>query len=387
MRRRDLLSLAAASAGAAALPFAPGRAAAASPMDAPLTPLLVSPEREIRTVVGLRPYRPSGFVVRAERLTWRKTLIHNYGHGGSGITLSWGSSALAVETALTATDEWSFAVLGCGVMGLTTALLLLRRGRAVTIYADALPPDVTSNIAGAVWGPTTIFDARVAQDAFIERFVIAARASHRAFQHYVNDPGYGVRWIRDYSLAATPPEDPDAPPAEPRVGVDLYPGFASDPASAARFGAAYAVSYRALMIDPDIYLRALMADVERAGGRIVRRRFETAADVARLPQSAIVNCTGLGAKALFGDDELTPVRGQLTMLLPQDDVDYGYSTWTERGLLYMYPRQSAILLGGTMDLGNASTEVDALERARVLEGHAAIAAKVGAWRDDGSETE
>jgi glycine/D-amino acid oxidase-like deaminating enzyme len=376
MRRRDVLKIA---AGAAALPLAHAtRAAAAAAMDAPIKPLIVSPDREIRTVVGLRPYRPSGFVVRAEPLTWRKTLIHNYGHGGSGITLSWGSSALAVETALGATGERRFAVLGCGVMGLTTALLLLRRGMWVTIYADALPPDVTSSIASAVWGPTTIFDARVAEEAFIERFVTAARASHRAFQHHVNDPGYGVRWIRDYSLADATPEDPFAPPAEPRVGGDLYPGLAADWEAAARFGVAYATSFHALMIDPDIYLRALIADVERAGGRIVRRRFETPADVARLPENAIVNCTGLGAKALFGDDELTPVRGQLTMLLPQDDIDYGYAIWTDQGLLYMYPRPSAIVLGGTMLLGEASTEVDEAERARVLAGHAGIAAQVGA---------
>src|SRR5690349_10810377 len=52
-----------------------------------LPPVQVSPEREIRTVVGLRPYRPSGFVVRAEKLD-DTLVVHNYGHGGSGITLS-----------------------------------------------------------------------------------------------------------------------------------------------------------------------------------------------------------------------------------------------------------------------------------------------------------
>src|SRR5260370_17935507 len=61
-----------------------------------LAPVLVSPDREIRTVVGLRPYRPSGFVVRAEKLG-EKLIIHNYGHGGGGITLSWGTSHIATE--------------------------------------------------------------------------------------------------------------------------------------------------------------------------------------------------------------------------------------------------------------------------------------------------
>src|ERR1700682_6174662 len=56
----------------------------------------VAPERVIRTIVGLRPYRPSGFVVRAEKLG-DTLVVHNYGHGGSDITLSWGTSKLAVD--------------------------------------------------------------------------------------------------------------------------------------------------------------------------------------------------------------------------------------------------------------------------------------------------
>jgi glycine/D-amino acid oxidase-like deaminating enzyme len=56
----------------------------------------VVPTRVIRSMVGLRPFRPSGFVVRAEKLD-AKTVIHNYGHGGAGITLSWGTSQLAIE--------------------------------------------------------------------------------------------------------------------------------------------------------------------------------------------------------------------------------------------------------------------------------------------------
>jgi D-amino-acid oxidase len=36
----------------------------------------------------------------------------------------------------------------------------------------------------------------------------------------------------------------------------------------------------------------------------------------------IFNCTGLGARALFGDQELTPIKGQLTVLLPQTEVNY-----------------------------------------------------------------
>src|SRR5206468_6660062 len=103
-------------------------------------------DRIIRTVVGLRPFRSSGFVVRTEKLG-EKTVVHNYGHGGGGITLSWGTSELAVDEAWK-TGEKRFAVLGCGAVGLATARLLQQRGAEVTIYAKDLPPYTTSNIAG-----------------------------------------------------------------------------------------------------------------------------------------------------------------------------------------------------------------------------------------------
>ena len=58
------------------------------------------------------------------------------------------------------------------------------------------------------------------------------------------------------------------------------------------------------------------------GGRIRIRKFDTPRDVAALDEHVIVNCTGLGAKALFGDPELMPLKGQLIVLVPQDEVNY-----------------------------------------------------------------
>src|ERR1700682_5378736 len=80
-----------------------------------LQPVRVSADREIRTTVGLRPFRPSGFVVRAEKLG-DKLIVHNYGHGGAGITLSWGTSKLAVDLGAQG-HNGPVAVLGCGAVG------------------------------------------------------------------------------------------------------------------------------------------------------------------------------------------------------------------------------------------------------------------------------
>jgi len=152
----------------------------------------VSEDRVIRTVVGLRPYRPSGFVVRKETIE-EKTIVHNYGHGGGGITLSWGTAHLAVEQALP-TGAMRMAVLGSGAVGLATARLLQEHGVDVTIYAKALPPETTSNIAGAQVFPATVFDHAIATPQFMTQFVEAARFSYRRYQLMVGEY-YGIRWL------------------------------------------------------------------------------------------------------------------------------------------------------------------------------------------------
>ncbi|PYT17885.1 MAG: FAD-dependent oxidoreductase, partial [Acidobacteria bacterium] len=152
----------------------------------------VSRDRVIRTVVGLRPYRPSGFVVRTES-AGGKTIVHNYGHGGGGVTLSWGTAHLAAEQALPAGAS-RMAVLGAGAVGLATARLLQERGIEVTIYAKDLPPGTTSNIAGAQWFPVNVFQRDQAAPSFLSQFVEASRFSYRRFQLMVGDY-YGIRWL------------------------------------------------------------------------------------------------------------------------------------------------------------------------------------------------
>ena len=93
----------------------------------------ISPDRIIKETVGLRPYRLSGPRLDVQ-LLGQKTIVHNYGHGGSGFSLSWGTGQIAAAKAA-ATGETEIAVMGCGIIGLTTARQLQEMGKNVTIYA------------------------------------------------------------------------------------------------------------------------------------------------------------------------------------------------------------------------------------------------------------
>jgi glycine/D-amino acid oxidase-like deaminating enzyme len=66
-----------------------------------------------------------------------------------------------------------------------------------------------------------------------------------------------------------------------------------------------------------------MNDFQIAGGKIETAEFRTPADLAPLPQRVVINCTGYGARALWSDESIVPVRGQIGWLIPQEGVHYG----------------------------------------------------------------
>ena len=322
----------------------------------------VSRDRVIRTVVGLRPYRPSGFRVERQDLGGGRILVHNYGHGGAGVTLSWGSAWLAVEELLgDAPPPARAAVIGAGAVGLATARLLQRRGIDVTMYAKDLPPNTTSNVACAQWGPYSVSDARVHTDEFQDRLERAARISHRIFQDMVG-VRYGVRWLPNYPLSDVPFGDP----GQPDRLADLFPETRDLEPGTHPFPVRYAREYTTMLIEPPVYLGAVMRDFQLAGGRIRIRDFGSLNEIAGLPERRVVNCTGIGARELVGDEELVPLKGQLTVLLPQPEIRY---IALYQGL-YMMPRADGILLGGTREQGEWSLEPNREAEQRILAGHA-----------------
>jgi D-amino-acid oxidase len=319
----------------------------------------ISWERVIRTTIGLRPHRDSGFVLKPEKFD-AKTVIHDYGFGGAGMSLAWGCGAMAADMCLPQ-EERRVAVLGCGSPGLTAARQLQRRGFEVTIYTLAVPPYTTSNMSMAGFTPTAgLVSADKRTPAWDAQFRQAAEISYRQLQLLSGMPGYGVYWIDSYNGTDDPNRqgggnnDGDLVPEALRTGRDreiLGPGEHPFPTK-------YAIRSSALAIEPSIYLEALMRDFVLFGGKIVIRKFDTPRDLMSIKEPTIVNCTGLGSKTIFNDDELVPIRGQLTVCVPQPEVNYRASGRLPGSMVNasVNPRSDGLVIGNMQDRGNYSLD-------------------------------
>jgi glycine/D-amino acid oxidase-like deaminating enzyme len=255
-----------------------------------------------------------------------------------------------------------WAVLGSGVVGLSTARFLQESGFAVTLYAKDLPPNTTSNVAGGWWYPVTLYEEQFRTATFNEQF---AKACKYAFERYQTMVGsrYGVRWTPSYQLSHRAFHDTGDFSRQGVVG-SLTPEFRDITEAQTPFrGFEFVRNFDTMLIEPPIYLPALMQDFRIAGGRVEVRELHDPAEVVSLPEKLVFNCTGLGSKALFSDEELTPVKGQLTFLLPQPEVEYSV---VYGGGLYMFSRQDGVLLGGTHDEGNWSLDVDLQVRDQIM---------------------
>ncbi|WNI21123.1 FAD-dependent oxidoreductase [Streptomyces sp. ITFR-16] len=225
-------------------------------------------------------------------------------------------------------------VVGGGVSGLSTALVLAERGHRVRVWSREPAEATTSAVAGALWWPYRIEPlARVGDwslDTLRRYEELAARPAET-----------GVRLVegvhRGERLAALGP----------------WAGELRDVRETAE-----GLRCRLPLIDMPVHLDWLAGQVRAAGGSVERRRI-TSFDEAAAEASTVVNCTGLGARALVPDPGVRPVRGQLVMV-----ENPGIREWfTEADpasseTTYFFPQPGRLVLGGTAGADDWSTVPD-----------------------------
>ena len=342
MKRRQFLRVIGGLGAAAQLPWAAASEALVLPR------VRATPDRIISLTVCTRPFRESGPRIESQKFG-RKILVHNYGHGGSGWSLSWGSSQLGVQLAAAAGHR-DIAVLGCGALGLTSALLAQRAGMKARIYARDLPPYTRSTFATGSWTPNSRFCTEAgATPEVVQRWVWMVRHSHRMYQNLLGLAGDPVEWRDSYQLSEEPfsPDRRrvrDGEPAYPELEKlvrDLKPASQDIPAGSHPFAMPYVRRQTNMVFNLSSYARMLYSDFLIAGGEVVIQEFRDPGELSKLREKTVINATGYGARALFGDESIIPVRGQLMRLVPQPEITYGLSFDSK---VSMAPRRDGLVV-------------------------------------------
>ncbi|MEV0318420.1 FAD-dependent oxidoreductase [Streptomyces sp. NPDC050658] len=259
-------------------------------------------------------------------------------------------------------NDGDVIVVGGGVIGLTTAVLLAERGRRVRVWSREPAERTTSAVAGALWWPYRIEPAGPVGDWSLQSLSVYEELSARSEET-------GVRMV-------------DGVQGETRLD-DLGPWAARVPGLRATTTAEYdgpGVWARLPLIDMPVHLRWLRERLEKAGGVVQTRTAESLGEpLAQAP--TVVNCTGIGARTLVPDDSVRPVRGQLVIV-----ENPGVRSWfasaksAAHTSTYFFPQPGRLVLGGTAQEDDWSLEPDPATAAAIVRRCAAVRPEIARAR-------
>jgi D-amino-acid oxidase len=257
-------------------------------------------------------------------------------------------------------------VIGCGVIGLSTALTLQDAAAEVRVVTKDLPPDTTSATAAAVWYPYRAFPE--------ERVLEWGRLTFEEFERLADRPDTGVHMREARELFRRETADP--------WWIDAVTDLRRCPRSELPAGYRDGFRFTTPVVEMPVYLAHLVSRFQSRGGRLEQRAVTSLDGVAR-DAAAIVNCSGMGARELANDASVTPIRGQVVRVenpgLEQVILDEAGPD----GVTYVVPRSTDCVLGGTADEGvedvrpDPATARDILRRCVALEPRLADAKVLG----------
>ncbi len=233
------------------------------------------------------------------------------------------------------------AIIGCGVIGLSAAITLLKAGYKVVIYAKEFPPHTTSDVAAAFWFPYKV--------EYTNRVKAWAKKSFEHYEILAKNPYSGVSFITlldCYHHAVETPEWADAFNQIQSLDKEEIPAGYTD-----------GFKLEVPLIDTIVHMPFLLHTFKELGGNLVQMEVAT---LDSLKEKIIINCSGLGARELVMDKELYPIRGQILKLEKTNTqiqhITLGHED--EKTTTYVVPRGSDILLGGTAQDNDWNVNID-----------------------------
>lgn len=230
--------------------------------------------------------------------------------------------------------------------GLSCAVKLLEAGHEVVVISDRFSPDTVSDIAAAIWYPFLTAPADRADGWGIATYAELERLSER-------EPQSGVRMRdgREYLRQAVDPPEWSEDIAAFRILDD----------SEIPEGYVFGWQFRAPVIEMQLYMPWLRSRVEALGGSFVQ---SFVGDLSEVSGEVVVNCVGLGARELCGDEEVRPARGQVIFI--DQDPGIGHFDQQPETLTYTIPRSDVTVLGGTAQVDDWGMDIRAEDNDLIL---------------------
>lgn len=249
-------------------------------------------------------------------------------------------------------EKITIAVIGAGIIGLTTAIELLEAGyKNLTIYTKEQPPYKTnSDIAGAIWRPWKAYP-----EAEFEQWCLA---SLEKFKELSEIPASGIKYITAVEFFKTKEEIPAwvnavAKVARPDniVAPEGYPHY-------------FAVSLP--VAQTPIYRKYLFTKFKNLGGKIETRAINNLAELTSV-NNIVINCTGEQARFLTNDNDVHPVRGQVVCVEAPQELNF-YIGSVGDDITYIIPRPDLgeVILGGVYQENDTDLNIRANETKAIL---------------------
>lgn len=323
----------------------------------------LSPTNILGYTVGVRPYRREGVRLAAE-IRDRQLIIHNYGYGGAGLTLCWGGAQSVISLLQEAQQTHRkfahinvIAILGAGVIGLSTAYELLKLGYRVAIYAADFPPYITSNVAAGILSPSMVsLDPTPQQQALLETLLQVSIKRYLDNMDALKPEFAGLQLFDDYTVEIPSKIAPRyrkfnvIHADQERVRIHFDNGVIK-----------LATQKKELGLDGKLFMANLYKQIQDKGTVFYRHYFSNRKEISALAESIIINCTSMGSRKLFDDQSFIPIRGHMIYLKLQPGVDYAFyqnvpedpNFWIK-----LYPWHDRAVLGGVFENHQEENKVD-----------------------------
>ncbi|MFC5799989.1 FAD-dependent oxidoreductase [Streptomyces formicae] len=254
-------------------------------------------------------------------------------------------------------DTGDVIVVGSGVIGLTTAVVLAGRGHRVRVWTREPAAETTSAVAGALWWPY-----RIEPEGLVGAWSLT---SLRVYGELAG-PRTGETGVR-----LVPGVEAGSRLDELGAWARQVPGLRELEPGEVPGGYRHGLAATLPLIDMPVHLAWLRARLEAAGGTVESREvrsLDEAAAAVEAGAGAVVNCTGLGARDLVPDPDVVPVRGQLVLVEnPGIESWFAAADKASSTSTYFFPQPGRLVLGGTAEEGDRSPEADPATAAAIVE--------------------